>query len=126
VTQGAIVAFLAQPAASPEEWTARAERTLNPRTHPSLKRLMIAYALILGKHFNAAAQLLEPLYKNTSPAGGDELRMLLGYAKLQSGDKAGAAALLQRFPLPPQPGESILASVWFPAFRDWRKSAGLQ
>jgi hypothetical protein len=126
VTQGAIVAFLAQPAASPGEWAERAERVLNPRTHPSLRRLMVVYALINGKHFRAAAQLLEPIYQATPPATGDELRMLLGYAKLQSGDKAGAAQLLKRYPLPPQPGESILASFWFPAFKEWRKSAGLE
>jgi hypothetical protein len=52
--------------------------------------------------------------------------MLLGYAKLQQGDKAGAAQLLARYPVPPQPGEGITATFWFPAFREWRKSASLQ
>ncbi|MBL8222036.1 MAG: hypothetical protein JNL62_22555, partial [Bryobacterales bacterium] len=50
---------------------------------------------------------------------------LLAQARLETGDKAGAKALLERYALPPNPGDTLYASLWFPQFRAWRKAVGL-
>lgn len=116
----ALMAFIAQPAASPGEWESRANRVLAPQA----RRLALLYALLLNKHYSEAAKLLSAAFSESSPANSDEIRMLLAQTKLMTGDNKAAAALLENYPLPPQPGESIFATLYFPAFLDWRKAAG--
>lgn len=118
-----ILAFLAQPPAAPEEWQARAQRTFAPQTPQGLRNLLLGYAFVLGGHGAAAVQMLEPIYRSTPPATADDVRMLLGKAKLDAGDRKGAADLLANHPTPPQVGEAMLASLYFPKYREWRKKA---
>lgn len=124
-TQAGLLMLLSQPRASAEEWNSRLNRALGPGTPPALRRLILAYALMLGKHYKEARTLLEAMYNETPPAAADEIRMLLAKAKIETGDAAGAKTLLSRYALPPQPGENVYASLWFPEFRQWRKAAGL-
>ncbi|MFN7938662.1 MAG: hypothetical protein U0R19_35360 [Bryobacteraceae bacterium] len=124
-TQAGLLMLLTQPRASAEEWNSRVNRALGPQTPPALRRLILAYALMLGKHYKEARTLLETMHAETPPAAGDEIRMMLAKAKLETGDAPGAKNLLTRYALPPQPGESVYASLWFPEFRQWRKAAGL-
>lgn len=118
-----ILAFLAQPPATVEEWQARAQRMFAPQTPPNFRNLLLGYAFLLGGHGAAAVQVLEPLYRGTPPATADDMRMMLGKAKLDSGDRKGAAELLANHPTPPQAGEAMLASLYFPQYREWRKKA---
>ncbi|MCS7025125.1 MAG: tetratricopeptide repeat protein [Bryobacteraceae bacterium] len=118
-----ILRFLAQPSAPPEEWQARAQRAFAPQTPQNVRNLLLAYAYWLEGHSRAARELLEPLYRATSPAAADELRLMLGKARLDLGDRNGAAQLLANHPLPPQTGEALLASLYFPHYRDWRHQA---
>ncbi|MBL8178329.1 MAG: hypothetical protein JNK48_26875, partial [Bryobacterales bacterium] len=124
-SQAGLAALLAQPRSSAEEWNSRIGKAIGPATPPALKRLVLAYALLLGKHYRQARQVLEPLHAETPPSGAEEIRMLLAKAKWETGDQAGARDLLRRYPLPPQPGESVYASLWFPEFLQWRKALGL-
>lgn len=123
VNLAGILAFLAQPAAPPEEWQARAHRAFAPQTPRNVRNLLLGYACWLGGHSRAAIELLEPVYRATAPANADDLRMLLGKAKLDAGDKKGAAELLANHPMPPQTGDSLLASLYFPQYQTWRKKA---
>lgn len=125
VTQAIVVVLLAQPAASADEWRARLQKAMNPQTPPQLRSLVLAYALLLGKNYAEAGKVLEELYRLLPAGGNEEARMLLGLTKLRTGDKAGAAELLRRYPLPFTPGESMFASLYFPEFLQWRKEAGL-
>lgn len=124
-TQSGLLMLLTQPRASAEEWNARVNRALGPATPPALRRLILAYALMFGKHYKEARTVLEAMYAETPPAASDEIRMMLAKAKLETGDTAGAKALLARYALPPQPGENVYSSLWFPEFRQWRKAVGL-
>ncbi len=125
MTQAGLVLLLTQPRASAEEWRSRLNRSMSPATPPALKRLVLAYALILDAHYKEARTVLEAMFAETPAANGDEIRMLLARAKMETGDKAGAKALLARYPLPPQPGENVYATLWFPDFLKWRKEVGL-
>lgn len=124
-TQAGLVMLLAQPRASAEEWNSRIQRAVGPGAPPALRRLVLVYALTLGKHFKEARTLLEAMYNETPPSGSDEIRMLLALARLETGDKAGAKVLLERYALPPNPGDTLYASLWFPQFQAWRKAVGL-
>ncbi|MCC6341136.1 MAG: hypothetical protein IT166_02995 [Bryobacterales bacterium] len=116
-----LVLLLAQPPASADEWRSRVNRAF-PTAPASVRRQVLIYALVLGKHYAPAAKLLESAYAETSPAA-DETRMLLGQALLATGNKQRAAGLLANYPLPPQPGEALFAILYFPAFLEWRKTA---
>ena len=107
ITPAGIIAFLAQPAASPGEWQARADRVVKAQGNPGnvdylLGSRILGYALILGKHYAAAGPVLEALYRAAPTTESDDGRMLLGLAKLRAGNKAEAASLLERYPLPPR------------------------
>jgi len=123
-TAGLLV-LLAQPAASAEEWRSRVDRAFPPPVSAPGRRQMLIYALVLGRHYAPAVRLLESAYVETSPASADETRMLLGQALLATGNRQRAAELLANYPLPPQPGETLFATLYFPAFLEWRKAAGL-
>ncbi len=61
----------------------------------------MAYALSLNGHIAEAAGIWERMYRETPPTIGDEVRTLLGGAKVTLGEKAAAATLLANYPLPP-------------------------
>lgn len=121
----AALVFLAQAPASELEWMGRAERMIASNAATALRRQILAYALLLGKHYQGAARLLELSYEQTPPAAADEVRTLLAAAKLGMGDRAGAKKLLAIYPLPPRPGEAPFSSLWFPEVPRLRAAAGL-
>jgi Flp pilus assembly protein TadD len=121
----ATVAFLAQPKASPQEWSARADKSFSPQTPVRFRQILLAHALVLDRHAQAAIAVLEPLLAVTPPTEGDELKMMFGWAWATLKEKPRAVRMLQLHPLPPHPAESLLASVYFPSYREWRKAAGL-
>lgn len=120
-----ICMFLAQPRASASEWQSRADRAFVSAAAASVKNPVLAYALLLNGHVAEAATIWERLYRETPPTLADEVRILLGGAKATLGDRAAAAALLANYPLPPQPGEALFASLYFRPLRKWRSQAGL-
>lgn len=124
VTAGATVVLLASPSAPPAEWNTRVDRAVNPQTPVRNKRLLLGYALLLDRHPREAAAALREVFDSTLPTEADESRMLLARARLDAGDKRAAVELLAIAPLPPQPGEALLASLYFPQFREWRRAAG--
>lgn len=117
--------FLAQPHTSPEAWAQRSTQGLIAQIPPHTRSLVVAYALLLDGHAKAAAQLLDGMWRQSQPANNDEIRVLLGWLQLQLEDKAGAAQLLRAYPLPPQTGDAVFASLYLPEYLEWRKSAGL-
>lgn len=115
-----IAGLLASPSAPPAQWQARARALFPPNTPPNISQAALAYALFLDGHYQPAATLLEGVVKASSPSVVDEPQALLAGAALQSGDAARAAQSLVRWPLPPIPGESVFASMWFPGVIEWR------
>ncbi len=120
-----ICVFLAQPRASAAEWQSRADRVFQAPGSAALKRPVLAYALLLNGHLIEAVTIWERLFRETPPNLADEVRTLLGGAKATLGDKTAAASLLANYPLPPQPGEALFASLYFRPLKKWRSLAGL-
>ncbi len=123
VNMAALAGLLASPNAPPQAWLARAQALFHPNAPASFAESALAYALFLNGHYKEAAAILERLVRQTNPGVVDELQSLLAGARLQLGDAKGAFELLNRWPLPPVPGESLFASLWFPNVIEWRGKA---
>jgi len=97
-----LVAYLAQPEA------------FTPPAQSPLKDYAQAYALLFGKQFRSAAQVLQELYKRPAPDPDDGLAVLLAWAYAESGDWQRAEPLLRLNPLPQAAGVPIFSSLYFP------------
>jgi hypothetical protein len=107
--------FLAQPAASPAEWAARAERLAPNPAQATIRNTALAYALLLAKQYEAAAPVLEQLYGEGQSAG-EGIPVLLAWTYLETGRANEAAALLRFNPIPPTTGLEPFLSFYFPRF----------
>jgi len=102
--------YLAQPAATPAEWSARAERIF---ANPTGREAALSYALLLNREFDAAVPVLKQIQDHTSPASDDMFRVLLAWSEMEAG-KPLDASLLQLNPVPPLTGTGPLVSLYFP------------
>jgi tetratricopeptide (TPR) repeat protein len=98
----ALVASLAQPEAFPL-----------PAQSP-LKDYARAYALLFGKQFRPAVQVLQDLYQRPTGELDDGLSVLLAWAYEESGQWQRAEPLLRLTPLPQAAGLPIFSSLYFP------------
>jgi len=109
----ALAAFLAEPPASPAEWSARAEK-LAPRPEQArIRDFALGQALLLGKQFDAALPVLRRAYENAEPTD-PEPPVVLAWAYLETGQTADAARLLSFNPVPTSNGIDAFAACWFP------------
>jgi tetratricopeptide (TPR) repeat protein len=109
----AMAAFLAQPAATATEWTARAA-ALAPRPEQARVRgFLLGQALLMAKQFDAALPVLRRAYDNAAPTD-PAAPVLLAWAYLETGQPASAAPLLDRNPIPEPNGIDAFAASWFP------------
>lgn len=106
--------FLAQPAASPAEWAARAEHLFPNPNQTSFRDTAVAYALLLEKEFQPASILLKQAYNRANPTSDETVRTLLAWSWLQAGRAQDAAPLLRLNPIPPPAGPGSLVSLYFP------------
>jgi tetratricopeptide (TPR) repeat protein len=107
--------FLAQPAASPAEWAARAGRLAPNPAQATIRNTAMSYALLLAKQYQAAAPVLEQLY-GQSQSAGEGVSVLLAWTYLETDRTAEAAALLRFNPIPPTTGLEPFLSFYFPRF----------
>ena len=117
-----VARFLAQPAASPAEWAARAGRLAPNPAQATIRNTALAYALLLAKQYQAAAPVLEQLY-DQSQSVGEGVPVLLAWTYLETGRAAEAAALLRFNPIPPTTGLGPFLSFYFPRFYYLRGAA---
>ncbi len=110
----AIAAFLAQPPASAQEWKARGERLLPQPGQAGLRRLAVAYALLLSKDFGAAVAPLGEAYAASVPSSPDWPAVLLAWALIESGKFDRIPELLGPNPVPVATGDRPFISLEFP------------
>jgi hypothetical protein len=113
VATAMVARFLSQPAASPAEWTARADRLAPNAGQEAIRNITLAYAFLMSKQFEAATPVLERLYRQGQSADAG-LPVLLAWAYLETGRAADAAALLRFNPIPPAGGLEPFMSFYFP------------
>lgn len=115
-------AFLAQPSASPQEWAARADKAVPDPRQTSLRRELLGWALLFDRHPAEAASLWKPVLSQTpllAPQYND-LRMLLTWALVQSGNIEDARKIMPQGWMPPpllQPGLQAVLYKKLPEIR---------
>lgn len=114
-----LVRFLLQPAASPAEWTSRADLLLRNPAQAALRDLMLAQAFLMNRQFDSAAPLLQHLYDSGGTAD-ESLPVLLAWADLETGRLDRAAELLRWNPVPPMGGQGFFMAIYFPSVFDLR------
>ncbi|PYT24358.1 MAG: hypothetical protein DMG58_26060 [Acidobacteria bacterium] len=108
-----IARFLTGPPAQPAEWMARAQQILPQLAQERTRKLMLAYALLLHKEFQAAEPVLSDLLQHTPPEPSEILPVLLAWARVGAGHPEQAAGLVERNPVPNNSVE-IFGSLAFP------------
>ena len=73
-----------------------------------------AYALLFQRNYAQAVPLLEAAYHDTNPSADGQVRTLLAWAFVETGNLRDAGALLQLYPIPLAGGDTVLASLIFP------------
>jgi Tfp pilus assembly protein PilF len=109
----ALARFLAEPAAPPSEWAARAERRF-AQAGETTRQFALGCALLFGREFEAAVPVLKESYARWAPGGEPAFPVLLAWAHAGSGRPADAAPLVERNPIPPVSGLNPFTSLWFP------------
>jgi Flp pilus assembly protein TadD len=75
-----------------------------------------AYALLFARKYREAVPLLQAAYEGTNPSADGQVRVLLAWARVETGGFAEAGKLLELCPLPLSSGEPMLASLIFPRY----------
>lgn len=115
VTATAVVArLLAEPPTSVSEWTARIDRALPGAAQERARNLVLAYAFLFAKQFQAAVPLLKQAYERSSPEPAETLPVLLAWALVETGKVEDAAPLVARNPIPGAEAEDLLTSLSLP------------
>jgi hypothetical protein len=92
---------------------ARAQQMLPQPAQDRTRKLMLAYALLLHKEFQAAEPLLSDLLQHTPPDPSEILPVLLAWARIGAGHPEQAAGLVARNPVPNTTVE-VFGSLGFP------------
>jgi Flp pilus assembly protein TadD len=87
------------------------------RTMSGAARMAIeAYTPLFEKKYQEAIPLLETRYAQTNPSADGQVRTLLAWAYLETGQIDKAAGLLNAYPLPLSDGDPMLAALFFPRY----------
>ena len=79
-------------------------------------KMVDAYALMLAKRYREAVPLLQVEYGESNPSTDWQVRTLLAWAYVETGEMDRAAGLVTPFPLPLLSAESVFSSVIFPRY----------
>ena len=111
-----VAKFLALPPAPAAEWAARAGKLFppSPALEP-IREVALAGALLLGKQYQPASEILGKLYHEGGRTPLEEgLPVLLAWTLLETGRYQEAAALLRSNPVPPETGLTVFTPLSFP------------
>jgi tetratricopeptide (TPR) repeat protein len=95
-----VARFLTEPVAPPSEWNARAQKLWPGPAQEKTRNMMLGYALLLQREFQAAAPVLSDLYQHSAPDPQEILPVLVAWAQVETGHFEEAARFLQRNPVP--------------------------
>lgn len=75
-----------------------------------------ALALLFAQKYQEALPLLQAAYERTNPSADGQVRVLLAWARVETGGFAEAGKLLEICPLPLSSAEPMFASLIFPRY----------
>jgi hypothetical protein len=109
-----VARFVTLPPGSPAEWSSRAQQ-LFPNAQPnSIRDVALSCALLLNRHFEAAAAVLKPLEEHTPPGTERSTAIQLAWALIETGNFKDAAPLLRLYPVPAANGMGPFFGLSFP------------
>jgi Flp pilus assembly protein TadD len=79
-------------------------------------RVLDAYGMLLAKKYAEAVPVLQAAYEGINPSADGQVRVLLAWARVETGGFAEAGKLLEIYPLPLSSGEPMFASLIFPRY----------
>jgi Flp pilus assembly protein TadD len=82
--------------------------------------LVDAYALLFAQKYHEALPLLQSAYQTANPSADGQIRVLLAWARVETGGFTEAGKLLGMCPLPLSSGEPMFASLTFPRYFELR------
>ena len=85
-----------------------------PGATTSGSRLADAYALLFARKYAEALAPLEAMYGDSDPASDGQIRILLAWARVETGQIGEARKLVEIYPLPLASGDPVFASLIFP------------
>ena len=106
--------FLAQPATSAAEWSARATGAFPAPAQVDLRRLALAYALLSSQEFAAAVGPLQEIYDTTQPSSPDWPAVPLAWALIRTNQVERVTPLLSGYQPPNPAAQGPLGSLVFP------------
>ncbi len=113
-TLSSVCGFLAGPPAPAAEWQIRAAGHFRGPGAELVGRHALAYALLFGRQFDAAAGVLRDLNRTASPVAPEQVPVLLAWALAETGRVEDAASLIETYGIPGAGGESTFAFLSFP------------
>jgi tetratricopeptide (TPR) repeat protein len=109
-----VASLLTQPAATPAEWEARAQRAFAQPGQEALRDQMAAYALIFQRDFRGALPYLRRAYDRAHPNTEEGLPVLLAWAMEETDQWQGVTGLVGPTPVPQAAGPGPLTWLYFP------------
>jgi len=117
---GLLVSFLAQPATTPAEWSARAATAFPAPEQAGLRRLALAYALLSSQEFAASVEPLREVYDTVQPSSPDWPGVPLAWALIRSNQLERVTPLLIGYQAPDPAVQGPLGSLSFPRLLEVR------
>ncbi len=106
--------FLAQPPATPGEWSARAATAFPAPQQAGLRRLALAYALLSSQEFAAAIGPLQEIYDTAQPSSPDWPAVPLAWALIETNQYERVSQLVSGNQAPALAADGPLRSLVFP------------
>ena len=116
----ALCRFVSQPSAPASEWALRGERAFPGPNAAMFKSYAIAYALLFDKRFAEAAVQLRQIFERTPPETDGQVKVLLGWALVESGKEPEARDMLETWPIPRSQGEPAFEFLVLPRIFELR------
>ena len=82
----------------------------------NIRSAIDASAPLFEKKYREALPALQVRYAQTNPSADGQIRTLLAWAYVETGEMDKAAGLVGSYPLPLSDGDSLFASLAFPRF----------
>jgi tetratricopeptide (TPR) repeat protein len=110
----AVARFITLPPVSPAEWSTRAQQSFPNAPPNSIRDVALSYALLLNRHFEAAATILQQLEEQTAPGPDRSIAIELAWALIETGKFKEAAPLLRPNPVLGAAGLGPFFGLYFP------------
>lgn len=112
--EAVVARFLTLGPMTAQEWQQEADKLAPNAAQHGIKEFALAHALLLGKQFGPALEVLRGVYNEGNSTQDESLPVLLAWALIETSDDKDAAPLLEPNPIPAPTGVGPFTSFYFP------------